>query len=227
MGQDINEQLLDAVITCDITETMRLLEPNTDIEIRDDDGWTPLIWASWNGCTEIVKLLIDRGANIDAKDNNGCTAMSWAFYDQQIDTAKLLLDRGSDIENINDDGFTYLSEAIMYKLPEIVKILLDHGVDTEYIDSGGYTPMRYAIMDGQIEIVKLLLEYSADINNHNGELPSYLCYEREMWVEEYVQELIINKQPHNIKLLSDMIGIRPEMKEKYKDIIELSLMGLF
>ena len=42
-----------------------------------------------------------------------------------------------------------------------------------------------------------------------------------LWRNKKIQELIINKQPHNIKFFDDKIGILPELNIKYKDIIEL------
>ena len=45
-----------------------LLDRGADIETRDDDGFTALMWASGNGAAAVVELLLDRGADIEAGD---------------------------------------------------------------------------------------------------------------------------------------------------------------
>jgi len=72
-----------------------------------------------------------------------------------------------------------------------------------------------------------LLEYGADINAYSKGNESCLDFIKYVWKEEYVQELIITGQPINIKFFDDEIGILPSLKKKYKEIIELSEMGLF
>jgi len=70
------------------------------------------------------------------------------------------------------------------------------------------------------------LRNNANINTKNDYGVSCLDQLANIWKKENVQELIINKQPHNIKFFDEKIGILPSLREKYKDIIELSLMGL-
>ena len=55
-----------------------------------------LRWASFNGYSEIVKLLIELGANVQASDNY---ALRWALYNNHIKTAQILVRTGgADIE---------------------------------------------------------------------------------------------------------------------------------
>jgi ankyrin repeat protein len=70
-----------------------LLDHGSDIDARDNEGKTPLIWASINGLTKIVKLLIWCGTDINAKDNEGNTALNYARNDE---IAQVLIDPNSD-----------------------------------------------------------------------------------------------------------------------------------
>ena len=50
-----------------------------DINARDNEGKTPLMWAAQNGEEDAVRLLIKRdGVDIGATDNEGETALSLA-----------------------------------------------------------------------------------------------------------------------------------------------------
>jgi hypothetical protein len=49
-----------------------------DLDLQDDRGWTPLIWASNAGRAPIVERLLALGANINIQDKMGRTALHWA-----------------------------------------------------------------------------------------------------------------------------------------------------
>ena len=46
-----------------------------DINAKNNDGWTAVMWAARNGHSECVKVLHQLGADINAKNNNGWTAV--------------------------------------------------------------------------------------------------------------------------------------------------------
>ena len=109
-----------------------------------------------------------------------------------------------------------------------MKLLLEYGADKEAKDKDGWTPLIFASWNGHTEIVKLLLEYGADIKVYDSGNKSCLDYKcKGIWKDEYVQELIITGQPINIKFFDDKIGILPSLKVKYKEVIEMSEMGIF
>ena len=45
-----------------------LLDQGADIEARDEDGHTALMWASQEGQFDAVRLLVERKANLHARD---------------------------------------------------------------------------------------------------------------------------------------------------------------
>ena len=48
--------------------TKILLEAGANVETKNNDGTTPLAYASRDGRTTIVKLLLEAGANVEAID---------------------------------------------------------------------------------------------------------------------------------------------------------------
>ena len=48
-----------------------------DINVVDEDGTTPLMWASWRLHTECVAEMLRLGADARRVDNNGWTALHW------------------------------------------------------------------------------------------------------------------------------------------------------
>ena len=73
-----------------------LLSAGANPNLRDNDGWTALMWASWSGLTKTADLLIAHGTNIATADKNGQTALMIAAMRGNVDIVKLLLAHGAD-----------------------------------------------------------------------------------------------------------------------------------
>ena len=59
----------DAATEGNIEAVKQHLAASTDVELKDDDGMTPLHHAARAAQSAIVKLLVDKGANVNAIDN--------------------------------------------------------------------------------------------------------------------------------------------------------------
>ena len=55
-----------------------LISIGANKEVKDNDGYTPLIWALRRGRINVIKYLISAGADKEAKDNSGKPAFSHA-----------------------------------------------------------------------------------------------------------------------------------------------------
>jgi ankyrin repeat protein len=78
----------------------------------NNHGLTPLCYAAQNGRSEIVRLLVERGANLDHQSNNGATPLCMASQQGHLETARLLLDNGAIIDRQNHEGGTPLDYAL-------------------------------------------------------------------------------------------------------------------
>ena len=87
------------------------------------DGWTPLMYAAFQGQTDIARLLIDRGADINQRAPNLATALMFAARNGHIDIVKLLLDRGADANVVNDQNRTAHSWALENSNTDIAELL--------------------------------------------------------------------------------------------------------
>ena len=60
----INQAIFDG----NIEAVKQHLAAGTDVNAKDDNGWTPLHLAAENGRKEIAELLISKSADVNAKD---------------------------------------------------------------------------------------------------------------------------------------------------------------
>ena len=66
----------------DITKVQDLIERGADVNAKDNGGYTPLHWASYNDSIAIAKLLLDAGADLEAKDKWGRTPLDFTDDDE-------------------------------------------------------------------------------------------------------------------------------------------------
>jgi len=108
-GESPEESLFSAARIGDLAEVKRLvIDCGVNPNIRDNDGWTPLHKASWNGNPEVVKLLLEHGADPNIRDNHGFTPLHYAAKDCHVDVVRVLLDHGADPTIRDNDGRTPL-----------------------------------------------------------------------------------------------------------------------
>ena len=90
-------ELADAIVANDRTGIERILDAETTAKKTDPEfGLTPMGWASLTGNTEVMTLLLDRGADVGAADGNGSSPLHHAAYFGWTSAVRLLLDRGAD-----------------------------------------------------------------------------------------------------------------------------------
>ncbi|KAI6278150.1 hypothetical protein MCOR27_005770 [Pyricularia oryzae] len=77
-----------------------------DVNVPDEDGTPPLIYASCFGHEAVVQVLIDAGADVDRQDRNQWSALMWAMTNRHKTIAKLLLDNGASADTKTSSGRT-------------------------------------------------------------------------------------------------------------------------
>jgi len=101
------------------------LDPK-QLELRNSEGRTALSIGAAVGATEVVRLLLEKGAKLEGTDDEGKTALLHAAGHQfpgSLATLALLLEKGADPNARDQAGNTPLSEARKYGPPGAVEAL--------------------------------------------------------------------------------------------------------
>ena len=83
-----------AVFDGNIEAVKQHLAAGTDVNAKDDNGWTSLHFAVYYGHKEIVELMIAKGADVNAKDEYGYTLLDRAGFSKQTEIADLIRQHG-------------------------------------------------------------------------------------------------------------------------------------
>ena len=70
---DLDKKLLQASRKNDSEQVKKLIKAGADVNARDENGYTPLLFAAFWGYTEIVEKLIKAGADVNGKSDFGDT----------------------------------------------------------------------------------------------------------------------------------------------------------
>ncbi|XP_022258580.1 uncharacterized protein LOC106474548, partial [Limulus polyphemus] len=102
-----------------------------NVNIQDDGGWTPVIWASEHSKPVVVRLLLERGADPNLRDNEENVALHWSAFSGCLEISQLFLDIGCDLGAVNEHGDTPLHIASRQDNYDSVVLFLARGADVE------------------------------------------------------------------------------------------------
>ena len=113
--------LINASKNGDLEKVKLLIENGANIEVKDNNGDTALILASYYRRLEIVKYLVEKGANINATNDNGWTSLMYASKYGELETIKYLLENGADVNIKNKNGNAALDLAKIEDIKEVLR----------------------------------------------------------------------------------------------------------
>jgi ankyrin repeat protein len=153
-----------------------LLDAGASINKKDNErSATALIYAAENARTEIVKLLLRRGADPQIKTAAGRTFLHAAVGGHALEIVQIAIDSGLDVNSKSDDGLTPLHVAAWSRSLGMVRLLIERGADVNAKTVSGLTALIAVTTDDDAfrpahpECTALLVERGADVNAQDTE----------------------------------------------------------
>jgi ankyrin repeat protein len=159
---------IQAVKKENLAEVERFIDEGVDLELKDLNGYTPLMHAVRQQNTELVKLLAEYGANVDTSDGLEDTPLVWASSMKNEAIVKVLLEHGADPDKGN---FSPLMWAAYYGNLRLVKMFLESRANLNSRTNEGWTALMWAAERGNLQVIWELLKRGASVNmqNNNGQ----------------------------------------------------------
>ncbi len=166
----IEKSIYKAIESNDLKAIERLLTLDINLEQKNSDGQTPLLFATYLQRNEIALELMKAGANVNAQDKILNSPFLYAGAEGNLEIVKEALKHGANFNVFNRYGGTALIPAAEKGHLEMVRLLVNTpGFPIDHVNRLGWTAIMEAVVlsDGgpvHIEIVKSLIEGGVDVN---------------------------------------------------------------
>ncbi len=153
--------LMNACLKNNETTVINLLQNNADVTIKDNDGWTALMYAvRYNNTVSIIKHLLDAGADKNVKNNFGITPLDAAAgFCNNPEIFNLLLQKYAP--SSREFRQMFINSIESQRSVDVIKVFIDRGAELNSI-YGKFTPLMYAAKyNSSTNIISLLLNEGA------------------------------------------------------------------
>ncbi|MGB8517513.1 MAG: ankyrin repeat domain-containing protein [Gallionella sp.] len=166
-----SEGFFRAAATGNMAAMRLFLEAGVPLETRNEEGWTCLMSAAYNGKEELANLLLAKSADALSIDTGGNTALHWAAFAGRLECCKLLAKYGAEIDARSNFGWTPLYQTVARGHLIVTAFLIAQGADINASAKDGLTPLHKAAATGAAHMIRLLLSHGADpyLTNQLGE----------------------------------------------------------
>ena len=158
--------------TGSITNLKSYIQNGGDVNLKDENGRTLLIWAALLRDAEFVKLLIDSKADVNITQN-GYSALMAATNAENTESVKLLIDAHADVNGQNKQGYTALMLAAAGGNARIVGLLLAAKADPMIKDNNGDTAYDFASSGKHSNVALMLVYPSKRLSVWNSIIPDH------------------------------------------------------
>lgn len=210
---DLGKTALSYAAGFDEPKTMQALlsQDKLSVNIPDNAGNTPIIYAAQKGILNNVKLLLAAGAKPDYRSPvTGVGALAAASAEGHVEVVRYLVKNGKADVNLQDlVGRTPIFYAVEKDQPEVLQVLLSLGADPNHQDNAGVSALMRASAKDQQACQKILLRQKGiDVNAQDNVGRSVLTY--AVYAEDIapVQALLSAKADVNT---ADLQGNTPLM----------------
>jgi ankyrin repeat protein len=178
----------------DLPTAKRLTQEESDVDRKDEWGWTALYWAMRGKQKEVAEFLIAEGANVNIKGEKDLTPLHLAITNNQKELIETLIARGADVNAKGEKDQTPLHLAIEHNQKKLAETLIAKGADVNAKDNWNWTLLHGAIYSSKdtTEIkamVELLIARGANVNSRDGDNRTPLWYARKEGYSEIVELL--------------------------------------
>jgi uncharacterized protein len=155
--------LVEAARCSTTSQVRKLLLEGAEINVADQDGFTPLMIAIMRGNLKMATYLIERKADVNRRNKIGQTALMLAAQGGHKQLVEELIRVGADVRAVDNEKRNAVSwAACRGDFPEVISTLIVFNADPDARDVRGITPLIAAALMGYANSVGILLILGAN-----------------------------------------------------------------
>ena len=231
-------KLHDAIIHRHLDTIKYLIEvKKADLNVKDDDGRTPLHLAAEKDHLSIVKSLIkDKKADLNVKDNDGNTPLHLAVEKHHLDTVKCLIEaKKADLNVQDNDGNSPLHLAALNGHLHTVKYFIEEKGADPLARNNHDSVLHNAVSSNNKDVIVLILDKIKDkliqdsqlvyqhINAPDAEGDTPLMWAAETGKVDAVRILLEYGVDINAKNTDGETALHWAVKGGYQGVVQLLL----
>lgn len=219
-GEDETEQLLpdtNIVTHCiyknDPQRLVKCFEDDTDpfkeevaelLNVRDDDGKSPLDIAACLGRIEITRELLSRGADINEFTQKGYSCLHFAAAWGRLPVLKLHIDNGGNLQQRNSHGERPRETAMRYTQTNCM----------DYLDwAEAKAMLQESIKSTQESITDVDKALAGRITKEEKNIALNTCKEKQEWLDNTENATTQDFQSHRMALLEICTPVVQKLSE--------------
>ncbi|XP_048247996.1 ankyrin repeat domain-containing protein 50-like isoform X1 [Haliotis rufescens] len=151
-----------------LEEVKRVLSRDIDVNCRWGQwSWTPVTTAARWGHSDVVELLVSKGADVSLVDKDGDNILRLACMGGHLETVEFVLSLNVvDINSRGGGSQTPVMTAAEWRHRDVVELLVSKGADVSLVDVNGDNILHWACRAGHLATVKFVLSLNVvDINS--------------------------------------------------------------
>lgn len=169
-----------AVIANQLKVVECLLAHGADVHAVDyvgDDHFQLLETAASHGYSDIVALLISRGADVNVLSPEKNTPLIMSSLYGRVESVKELLKNGAEVDMRNIQGNTALIAASFKGHANVTRLLLEAGADPNVLNNDATPPLVFAARGNFHKVVRELLAFGGNPNmaDPRSNYPLIIC----------------------------------------------------
>jgi ankyrin repeat protein len=136
------------------------------LDEENDEGWSNIHLAAFNGRLETTAILLDLGADPNKRisEGSGNTPLYLATIRGHTNVMALLLESNAQVNFMNENGNTAIHGAVIANQLNAIDILYQAGADINSQNNNKKTPLHMAVIEGNLNAVNMLLRMGANPN---------------------------------------------------------------
>lgn len=174
----------------DMSTVVLFVNAGMDIDTPNEQGWTPLMVALFEGHEEVALFLIKKGANVNFSDRSGYQPVHWAAFKAYTTVIDEIVTRSGDVNAQTDYGWTALLQAASLGHVATVDCLLRHGAQPNSRDKEGAAAIHKAASNDHADVARALVRGGAARNLEGTDRMTPLHIAARLGYDDTVEALL-------------------------------------